>query len=71
MPILPPNTTPAPEVRAPSDYQDYNNDYNRPDYNQYDYSSGNGQDYNSYDYDSNNIDQGNGFFYTEGWGNFR
>ena len=42
VPILPPNSTPAPEVRPPApDYPDYDSDYSRPDYNDYNYNSGN------------------------------
>ena len=73
VPILPPNSTPAPEARPPApDYQDYDtydSDYSRPDYNDYNYNSGNepspppsvnSNDYsNDYNYDYNSIDQGN------------
>ena len=74
VPILPPNSTPAPEVRPPApDYPDYDSDYSRPDYNDYNYNSGNepspppplpvssndySNDYN-YEYYDNSIDQGN------------
>ena len=72
VPILPPNSTPAPEVRPPApDYPDYDTDYSRPDYNDYNYNSGNepspppppvssndySNDYN-YEYYDNSIDQG-------------
>ena len=75
VPILPPNSTPAPEALPPApDYQDYDtydSDYSRPDYNDYNYNSGNepspvnSNDYsNDYNYDYNSIDQGNFKFGT-------